>query len=303
MTRAIRKTAAFAAVILCVGAAAAFAANGPPLVGVTKSSMNGVNKAAGAHGALKVNAVGNRQIKFGSVSCGKLSADLKMALCTGKPGAPGTPGAPGANGTVGSPGKNGGTGSNGDNGGPGSNGSNGGKGDKGDNAPLADYGIAQVLVARHGGTVALPTFAPAQWAIYSTPLGSPVGDTTGGVFRFTCNTTQAPCEISVGAAVLGSHDHAIYPRLLVYKQGDGAGGGTLVENYCEYADGSSGSKALPVSNQASSSHPTFTPVPVNIGGSADCGATPVVPIGNGDVPAVIVPAGYYDVHSTFWFLP
>ena len=109
-------------------AAAAFAANSPPLVGVTKSSMNGVKQAAGANGALKVNAVGNRQIKFGSVSCGKLSADLKMALCTGKPGAPGTPGAPGANGTVGSHGDNGGNGSNGSQGGNGSNGHNGSNG-------------------------------------------------------------------------------------------------------------------------------------------------------------------------------
>ena len=108
MTRTIRKTAAFAAVSES-RAAAAFAANGPPLVGVTKSSMNGVKQAAGANGALKVNAVGNRQIKFGSVSCGKLSADLKMAaLCTGKPGAPYTR-APGRTGTVGSPGNNGGT--------------------------------------------------------------------------------------------------------------------------------------------------------------------------------------------------
>ena len=46
---------------------------------------------------------------------------------------------------------------------------------------------------------------------------------------------------------------------------------------------------------------TYTPVPVNIGGSADCGATPVVPIGNGDVASIIVPSGYYDVHSTYVF--
>jgi hypothetical protein len=122
MSGKIRKTVAFATVILCLGAVTAFAANGPPLIGVTKGALNGVNKAAGANGALKANAVGNRQIKFGSVSCGKLSSDLKAALCTGKPGAPGTPGAPGASG---SPGHNGGSGSNGSNGGTGSSGAPG----------------------------------------------------------------------------------------------------------------------------------------------------------------------------------
>ena len=93
MTRKTRKMVAIAAALLSLGTVTAFAATSPPaLVGVTKSSMNGVNHAAGAHGALKTNAVGNRQIKFGSVSCGKLSADLVAAICTGKPGAPGTPG-------------------------------------------------------------------------------------------------------------------------------------------------------------------------------------------------------------------
>jgi hypothetical protein len=138
MTRKTRKAVAFAVAALSVGTVTAFAATSPPLVGVTKSAMNGVNRAAGSDGALKPNAVGNRQIKFGSVSCGKLSADLVAALCNGKPGTPGTPGAPGANGIPGSPGKNGDTGDHGNNGGPGSNGANGSKGDKGDpgvNAP------------------------------------------------------------------------------------------------------------------------------------------------------------------------
>jgi hypothetical protein len=164
------------------------------------------------------------------------------------------------------------------------------KGDRG-----AAYGVATVSVSR--GVV------NGVWALYSTRLGSPVGDTTGGVFRFTCHAVQAPCKVSVQAADLGAADYAIYPRVLVYKQGDGDGGGSLAENYCEYGDGSSGTAPLPLTHQALSATPTYTAVPVNIGGSADCGATPVVPIGNGDVPAIIVPAGYYDVHSTFSFIP
>ena len=138
MTRKTRKVAAFATVLLSLGTVTAYAATSPPLVGVTKSAMNGVNRAANAKGALKPNAVGNRQIKFGSVSCGKLSADLVAAICTGKPGAPGTPGAPGANGNSGSKGDNGSTGhdgSKGDGGSTGGNGSNGTPGANGQSAP------------------------------------------------------------------------------------------------------------------------------------------------------------------------
>jgi hypothetical protein len=124
MTRKTRKVAAFAAVLLSLGTVTAYAASRPPILGVTKGSMNGVNRAANAHGALKANAVGNRQIKFGSVSCGKLSADLVAAICTGKPGAPGTSGARGANGNSGSKGDGGSTGENGHNGTPGPNGQN-----------------------------------------------------------------------------------------------------------------------------------------------------------------------------------
>jgi hypothetical protein len=148
MTRKSRKMVAFAAALLSLGTVTAFAATGPPaLVGVTKSSMNGVNRAAGAHGALKANAVGNRQIKFGSVSCGKLSADLVAAICTGKPGAPGTPGAPGAKGNSGSKGDNGGNGGNGGNGSKGDGGASGNNGHDGSNG--ADGSNAPGFVVTH----------------------------------------------------------------------------------------------------------------------------------------------------------
>lgn len=277
MTRKIRKTAAFAAVILCVGAATALAASSPPLIGVTKSAMNGVNKAAGAHGALKVNAVGNRQIKFGSVSCGKLSSDLRAALCTGKPGAPGTPGAPGANGNTGS---------------------NGDHGDHGAPAPAAQYGIVKVNVSR--GQTAGAQNAPTTWATYSTALGSPVGDNTGGSFRFTCAPTKAPCVISVRASVTGATNHAVVPRVLIYNAGDGNGQGAPLTT-CEYLDG-----------PFTSATPAGADVALGAGGSFDCGLpdasysystdTSVYDAGR-TVTQYSVPAGYYDLHSTFTFLP
>ena len=102
------------------------------------------------------------------------------------------------------------------------------------------------------------------------------------------------------AAVLGSADHTIYPRVLVYNAGDGNGQGAALTT-CEYADGSTGAAPLTIGHQPSSASPIYSAVPVNIGGSADCGASPVVPIGNGDVATIIVPNGYYDVHSTFTF--
>jgi hypothetical protein len=299
MNRKIHKTGAFAAVILCVGAVTAFAASNPPQLGVKKGSVNGVNRAAGVNGALKANAVGNRQLKFGSVSCGKLSADLAAALCNGKAGTPGTSGAPGANGINGSPGKNGDTGDHGNSGVTGSSGTNGddgGKGDKGEpaaNTPT-QYGVATVNVKRGAG-------ADSAWATYSTGLGSPVGDTMGGTFRFTCAT--APCEVSVKAAVLGSTDHAVYPRVLIQRQDISAGGPSV---HCEYGDGSTGASATatdglpaPVTHQVPSATPTYTAMQLNIGGSADCGV-----VGPGyNVDAIIVPAGRYDVQSTFVFRP
>jgi hypothetical protein len=136
------------------------------------------------------------------------------------------------------------------------------------------------------------------WATYSTLLGSPVGDNTGGVFRFTCSTANAPCTVAVKAAVLSdsADPGSVYPRVLIYKQDYNVGG---PEVYCEYGDGSTGSAPLAVTPQAPTSTPVWTAVPVNIGGSDDCGlAGPA-----GDVNQITVPAGYYDVKSTFVFLP
>jgi hypothetical protein len=164
------------------------------------------------------------------------------------------------------------------------------KGDKGDDgkAPKVDYGVAKVNVSRGGG-------AYSTWATYSTALGSPVGDNTGGVFRFTCSTANAPCKVKVSAAILGSSNHAVYPRLLLYRQDYvQAGPGPFPEVYCEYADGSTGSAPFPLVGNAG-----YSDVPVNIGGTDDCGLGGPA----GDVNQITVPAGYYDVNSTFVFLP
>jgi hypothetical protein len=164
------------------------------------------------------------------------------------------------------------------------------QGPQGSAASLS-YGVAKVLVSRGGQ-------AATMWAQYAVALGSPVGNNaTGGVFRFTCSTAKAPCAISVSAAVLGPADHTVYPRLVVTKDGDGDGGGTPQLVTCEYADGSTAAAPMTIPHQASSSDPSFTGVPMNIGNSADCGiAGPA-----GDVTTIIVPNGYYNVHSTFTF--
>ena len=138
------------------------------------------------------------------------------------------------------------------------------------------------------------------WATYSTALGSPVGDNTGGVFRFTCSTANAPCTVSVGGAILSrsAGTGAIYPRVLIYRQDYNAGG---PEIYCEYGDGATvASGPLALTKQPLSSTPVYAPVPLHIGGSADCGGPDPTA---GLVNQITVPSGYYDVHSTFVFLP
>lgn len=203
---------------------------------------------------------------------------------TGAQGAKGADGTTGAKGDTGAQGAKGDTGSQGPAGPAGAIGPQGSKGDTG--APAStDYGVAGIRITRGIST--------SQWATYSTLLGSPVGDTTGGTFRFTCNASQAPCQIAVVAAALSSSNASVYPRVLVHKSGTPSGAAAPM-TYCEYGDGS----PLTLAGQARSSTPTYTAVPINIGGSDDCG------IGGptGDVASIVVPEGYYDVFSTFVFL-
>jgi len=165
------------------------------------------------------------------------------------------------------------------------------QGAPGVDAPAAEYGTAAVLVQRGAG-------AATPWAVYSTRLGSPVGDTTSGAFRFTCSAANAPCRLSVAAAVLSNGPASnvyVWPRVILQKQPINGG----PQSYCEYGDGVNSPDPFGlVQSQPSTNLPTMTPLTLHIGGSADCGG-PVPDAGA--VSVITVPAGYYDVFSTFVF--
>jgi hypothetical protein len=216
----------------------------------------------------------------------------------GPKGDKGDTGATGAAGAAGPQGIKGDTGATGSQGPAGAQGPKGDKGDKGDTGAQGppwqpEYGVANVRVDRGTGA--------GIWATYSTTVGSPVGDTTGGTFRFTCSDTQAPCKVSATAAVLSSQTGGahVYPRILIYSQSLSGG----PETYCEYADGADNNNALdaigrvPTSTSPSSFSPALN---LGIGGSLDCGGGQSYPAG-GVVQEIWVPAGYYDVQSTFVF--
>ncbi len=147
--------------------------------------------------------------------------------------------------------------------------------------------------------------------MYSVPLDSPAGPagtTTGGTFRFTCNTADlAPCKISYGAAVISnqSGNAAIHPRLLIYKQADVA-----PMSYCEYADGADNQGGLAliprVQTMAEAVIAMQTPLELGVGGSLDCASGQPV---TDPLTEIWVPSGsapdprYYDVTATFVFGP
>ena len=146
--------------------------------------------------------------------------------------------------------------------------------------PKPAYGIAMVNVSRNGA-------AATTWETLSTSLGSPVGDTASGTFRFTCSGS-APCEISVKAYTTAD-GYTVYPRLDIMSQVEGTG-----ENYCEYADGADNDGA------SATVGTTATAVKLGIGSTADCGAGQA----GGVVDSILVPNGaqdHYDVSATFVF--
>ena len=167
----------------------------------------------------------------------------------------------------------GGSGAQGPQGAPGAPGE---PGPAGKDAQALPYGIAQVKVQRGTGS-AIP------WAVYSTTIGSPVGDTTGGTFRFTCAADKAPCKVSL-ASYATKDGATVYPRVDIQTQS--LNGGPQMQ--CEYGDGP---RSGPLTG-------TATPLTINIGDSDDCGLHGPT----GDRTEIVVPAGYYDVTSTFQFL-
>jgi hypothetical protein len=150
---------------------------------------------------------------------------------------------------------------------------------------------------------------PTRFAIYSAPLGSPAGTTTGGDFRFSCSATQAPCKISFGAAVISnqSGNAVVYPRLLIHKQSGAIADAPI--GFCEYADGANNNAGLAqiprVATLQDAVSAMQTPLSMGIGGSLDCGSTgqTYTP----EVTEIWVPAAsatdpqFYDVAATFAF--
>jgi hypothetical protein len=136
------------------------------------------------------------------------------------------------------------------------------------NAANAEFGVAHVFVSRGGGR-------RTRLASYSVSLGSPAGVTTGGQFRFSCKPTQAPCKISLGAAVISprSGKSTLYPRMLIHKE-DGPG---APMHFCEYADGASNKGGVNRISRAPSmrgaTRAMRTPLHMGIGGSVDCGTS------------------------------
>jgi len=233
----------------------------------------------------------------GSTGLQGVKGDTGSTGATGATGATGSTGATGAQGSAGPQGPKGDTGSTGATGAQGAAGPQGPKGDTGATGAQGpawqpDYGVANVLVDRGSGA--------GIWATYSTTIGSPVGDTTGGTFRFTCPANAAPCKVSASAAVLSSATGGahVYPRILI--QTESLDGGP--QTYCEYADGADNSNDPDaISRVAASTSPKdFPALDLGIGGSLDCNAGQAYP-STGVVQEIWVPAGYYDVFSTFDF--
>ena len=178
-------------------------------------------------------------------------------------------------------------------------------GPPGQNASALEYAVVSVFVEKVGGN------GPTRYATFSVALGSPVGTTTGGDFRFTCSPAQAPCKISYGAAVISdqSGNAAVHPRLLIHKQSGAVANAPIT--FCEYADGADNRAGLDQIPRVPSLQDAVsalqTPLSMGIGGSLDCGSTQTSI--TGVVTEIWVPAAtatdpaYYDVAATFAFSP
>jgi hypothetical protein len=171
----------------------------------------------------------------------------------------------------------------------------------GGGSTTSEYGVANVFVKRGDR-------APSRFASYSVALGSPVGSTTGGAFRFSCAAADAPCKISLGAAVLSSRSGRalLYSRMVIHKEN--ASSANTPITFCEYADGSGSKTGLNVISRVSlrtALGAIRTKLFMGIGGSLDCGDTgqPYSP----RVKEIWVPSasgtdtGFYDVWTTLTF--
>jgi hypothetical protein len=167
------------------------------------------------------------------------------------------------------------------------------------NAANEEFGIANVFVSRGGRR--------ARFATYSVPLGSPGGSTTGGEFRFSCKPAQAPCKLSLGAAVISKRlgRATLYPRILIHKED----GPSAPMDSCEYADGASNNRGIDriarVESRRAATRAMRSRLTMGIGSTADCGASQ--PVG-ASVKEIWVPGAsngsstaFYDVSVTLQF--
>jgi hypothetical protein len=269
---------AVAAVVVFATVAAIAAASNDQLPGI----HNGVITAC-VEPPTKGNKATSGDLNF--LACLKGARKISWNI-TGPRGPAGPAGPPGAQGPAGS--GSGSQGPAGPAGAPGPAGVPGPAGSPGQNAPTPEYGVAAVDVTRGGST--------STWAVYSTALGSPVGDTTGGAFRLSCSASQAPCAVAVKAAALSDSSGTVtfWPRLLLTQDQTGA----APTDFCEYGDGSTGTAAATLTKQPKSASPAYQAVQLNIGGTYDC------PFGTGpagDVNSISLPVGHYDVYASFSF--
>ena len=172
----------------------------------------------------------------------------------------------------------------------------------------AAYGVAVVNVSRgHTGNPA--TQNPATiWARYSTLLGSPVGDYDGWHLPLHVQDHRCPmpgldrCDGHLGKTVTGA---SVYPRILIYRQDDNAGG---PEYYCEYGDASSGhsrhachpesavlGRFAGVDRRPTRRCPSTSAASATVGDPPDVTDAAGAPGGRS---VLTVAAGYYDVQST-----
>ena len=232
-------------------------------------------------------SIGDLNVRVGS-ACAAGEKPLKLALwpSKGKQGPRGPQGAPGAQGPQGAPGAQGPQGPEGPQGAPGT-------------SANAEYGVANIYVSRGDAR-------PARYATFSTALGSPVGSTTGGQFRFSCSPAQDPCKISWGAVVISQRagTSLVYPRITIHKESGASSG--LPMTFCEYADGANnnlGAARVQRVPSVQAGRPAIRE-PQGMGaGSLDCGAAQ--PSGE-RINEIWVPAGdaatnYYDVWVTLTF--
>jgi hypothetical protein len=210
------------------------------------------------------------------------------------PAAPaGAQGPAGPQGPAGAAGAKGDAGPAGAAGAKGATGATGPSGPPGQNAAAPEYGVAAVDVTRGGST--------STWSVYSTALGSPLADTTGGTFRFTCSTAQAPCFVAVKAAALsdGAGTVLFYPRVSISKDGTQETA-PQPRTYCEYADGSGPTVFKTLTKQPKSATPAYEAVKLDVGTTADCFGVPGG-LPGGVVNSIELPPGFYNVTTSVAF--